>query len=383
MVQKLILKCLAEKRRVLVVRKVARTLRNSCMALFQQILNDWGLAKLYRTNLSTMTLTFVNGSEIIMVGCDDVEKIKSIANITDIWCEESTELFADDFSQLDLRLRHPSAKGQQFILSFNPISKANWCYQQFFSTDFETDEELNEVLRFRQNCRIIHTTYKDNRFLPEQYTKTLEALKFTNPAYYDIYCLGKFGSLGRLIFAEPTILSTDEMNERRNGIPSYCSIDFGFTNDATAIIFSAVDKPNKKLYIYDEIYKTGLTNDEIAGEIKARHWNRNVVCDSAEPKSIEELRRLGIKAKPAQKGKDSILQGIQLLQQYDISIDSKCKNTIEEFRNYEWQKDKKTNEYINKPIDKWNHAIDSIRYGIQEAVGTTHLKTMPKQLLGL
>jgi phage terminase large subunit len=312
-----------------------------------------------------------------------VEKIKSIANITDIWCEEATELFADDFSQLDLRLRHPSAQGQQFILSFNPISKVNWCYQSFFSCDFETDEELEEALKFRKNVRIIHTTYKDNRFLPEQYTKTLEALKFNNPAYYSIYCLGEFGSLGRLVYKEPTILSTVEINKKRVGVPTYCGNDFGFTNDANATVFASVDTREKKIYIYDEIYEIGLTNDAIAERLKEHHWNGVVICDSAEPKSIEELRRLGVKAKPAVKGKDSILQGIQLLQQYEIFIDSKCKNTIEEFRNYEWEKDKKTNEYINKPIDKWNHSLDALRYLIQEAVGKGHLKSMPKQMIGL
>lgn len=380
-VQKLICKCLIDKRRVLVVRKVARTLRNSCLALFQQILSDWGLTHLYKVNLSSLTLTFTNGSEILMVGCDDVEKIKSIANITDIWCEEATELFADDFSQLDLRLRHPTAKNQQFILSFNPISKANWCYTTFFSTDFETEEELNEILSFRQSCRIIHTTYRDNRFLPEQYIKSLKSLKATNPTYYSIYCEGRFGSLGKLIYTNWRLLGDGETPIGKTAV----GLDFGFANDLTALITSYIDDEHKKIYILDEWCENGKVNSEIADAIKDRGLAKTIIiADSAELKSVEEIKREGItRIRPSIKGQGSILQGIQKLQQYELIVSPQCHNTIEELENYQWEKDKKTNEYVNKPMDRWNHCLDALRYSLQAVEINPQLKSMPKQAFGL
>ena len=160
-------------------------------------------------------------------------------------------------------------------------------------------------------------------------------------------------------------------------------LDFGYVVDATAIIVSLLDEENKKLYVINEYYKTGLLNDEIAEQLKRMGLSKStIIADSAEQKSIEEIKRCGInRIKAATKGQGSINQGIQKLQQYEIIVDSSCVNTFEELENYCWKKDKQTGEYINTPIDAYNHCLDSLRYSLQCLDDRTRLKTISKNLL--
>ncbi|MDU5649523.1 MAG: terminase large subunit, partial [Clostridium perfringens] len=156
------------------------------------------------------------------------------------------------------------------------------------------------------------------------------------------------------------------------------SLDFGYTNDPTAFVCSIIDKINKKLWIFDEFQEKGLLNDEIAEKIIDLGYRKEViVCDSAEPKSIEELKRNGLsRVKGAVKGRDSIINGIQLIQQYEIIVHPKCTEIIEELKNYTWIKDKTTGEYTNKPIDKYNHGLDALRYGVSTEVGSKSSKAI-------
>lgn len=309
---------------------------------------------------------------ILCSGLDDSEKIKSIVGITDAWLEEATEFTFDDFSQIGLRVRDPFAKDQQIYLSFNPVSKANWCYLQFFAP---TADE-----KFLETVKIIKTNYKDNKFLPKEYIDSLLLLKKTNPAYYGIYALGEFGTLNKLVFDNWRVASVDI--ESIDG-KLICGLDFGFVNDPTAFVCSLLDEKERKLYVFQEMVETGLLNNQIAERIKNLGFAKSaIVADSAEIKSIEEIKRYGVpRIKPAVKGQGSILQGIQKLKQFEIIIDPSCVNLIEEMQNYSWKKDKNTNEYVNEPIDEYNHCIDALRYSLQCA--GVQLITFDKKLLGI
>lgn len=349
--QKIILKAALNKRKVLVVRKVRATLKHSIYEVIKGILDNADLS--YRENKSDMALTLFNGSVFLFKGLDDSEKIKSIADITDIVIEEASEITEDDFTQLDIRLRPLKAKYPQIYMMFNPVSKVNWVYKHWF-------------LNSNDNAEIVHTTYTDNKFLTEEYRKTLERLKETNPAYYKIYCLGEFATLDKLVFPiiEKRLISPQEISN----LKLFVGMDFGYVNDDTAIINGRLDKKNKIIYITGEYFRKGMTNDVIANVIKALGLQKEVItADSAEQKSIAELKKLGInRIRPAQKGKDSVKHGLQWLSQYKIVVDERCTKIIEEFENYTWKKDKKTGEYINEPIDTYNHGIDALRYGLEQ-----------------
>lgn len=356
--QKMIIKALQSQRKVLVVRKVGRTLKQSIWALFVELIMTKMPQLMLEVNKSDLTFKLVNGSEFLFTGLDDAEKIKSIQGITDIVIEEATEITLDDFTQLNLRLRSPKPNNQIHLM-FNPVSKANWVYKYFFKTEPE-------------DTVIKQTTYKDNPYLPEEYTKTLEDMKYRNKAYYNIYAKGEFATLDKLVFPkyEKRIISDDEFTDPKTGAKTglfWCGLDFGYTNDPSALTWGWYKPKESELYITGEYSKTGLTNDKLAEVIINLGLRKErIVADSAEPKSIAELRRMGItRITGAVKGADSIKNGLDKLQRCDIIIDERCIKTIEEFENYTWKKDRKTGEYINEPVDTYNHHIDSIRYGVQ------------------
>lgn len=371
--QKLIIKLLSTPRKLLVIRKVGRTLKDSVYQLFLDLLSEWRIKPYIGVNKTDFTIMFPNGSVILFKGLDDPEKIKSITGITDIWIEEATEITVDDFSQLDLRLRAKKAN-LQIYLSFNPTSKANWVYKTWFENPSE-----------EPNTKILKTTYKDNKFLTESYIKTLEAMIKTNPTYYKIYALGEFCSLDKLIYNnwEARELNVGDL-KKDDKLKTLIGLDFGFTNDPTALITALFDEENKIIYVIDEHVQTGLTNDKIAEIIKYKGLAKStIIADAAESKSIKEIKDSGImRIKECVKGGGSILQGIQRLQQYKIIVNKNCENTITELENYSWKKDKQTNEYVNEPTDKFNHCLDALRYSLQCMEQNT-VKLFSKTLLGL
>lgn len=349
-------------RKCLVVRKVSNTLRDSCFALVKSILSDWQLYEQCKINKTDLTIELPNGSHFIFKGMDDPEKIKSIANIDDIIVEECTEIDEFDFDQLSLRLRSRNPYNQVHCM-FNPVSKENWVYKRWFKEGATYNKE---------NTVILHTTYKDNKFLPKEYINNLLDMERTNPAYFRIYALGEFATLDKLIYTNWDVKEFDYRDILRTVKDSKAifSLDFGFTNDPTAFVCSILDEINKKIWIFDGFEEKGLLNDEIAKKIIEMGYRKEVItCDSAEPKSIEELKRNGLdRVRGATKGKDSIINGINLLQQYEIVILPSLTWIIEEFRNYTWKKGK-DGEYINVPIDKYNHSLDSLRYGVTTEIG--------------
>lgn len=289
----------------------------------------------------------------------DPEKIKSIKGLSDVVMEEASEFTLDDYTQLTLRLREPKHKNRQIFVMFNPVSKVNWTYKQWFAPSVVVDSE---------RVAIYHSTYKDNHFLDEENIKTIEQLKVTNPAYFKIYTLGEFATLDKLVFP---VYETKRLNPNTINAPSYFGLDFGFVNDASAFMHIKVDLKNKTLYVLEEYTKKGLLNNQIAQAIKDLGYQKEVITgDSAEKKSLAELKRDGIlRIRPAKKGPDSVVQGIAFMQQFKIIIDDRCVKTIEEFDNYTYKKDKQTNEYINEPVDSYNHCIDAIRYALESVNG--------------
>lgn len=362
--QKLIIRCCREKIKILVCRRYATTLRNSCFALFKEILAKWQLTKYVKIRETDMNIKFPNGSEIIMVGLDTEEKLLSLTNISTVWVEEAFEVEKPKVEQLNLRMRG-QALNQQIILSWNPISKRSWLYE--FTVENPPQSSIYH-----------HSTYKDNPFLNAEYIAALDEMETRNPQKYRVYGLGEWGvdSEG-LVFQN---FKVEYFNHEEIEGQLMVGMDFGFIHDISAIVGALMCEKEGRIYIFREYGATGKTNRELAQIITDLGFSKSVIiADSAEQKSIAEIKAEGInKIKPAAKGKDSIMHGIQKLQNYQIIIHPSCKGVIEEFENYTYEKDKTTGYYINKPIDDFNHYIDALRYSLQ-CVGTK-LKTLDKNL---
>lgn len=363
--QKIIARCCKEKIKVLVCRRYASTLRNSCFALFKEIIAKWGIAPYVRVNESDFRVKFPNGSEVIMLGLDDECKLLSLTNISTVWVEEAFEVEKPKLEQLNLRMRG-AAPNQQIILSYNPISKNHYLY------DFTI---INPPASFRYT----HSTFRDNPFLNAEYIESLEELYTRNPQKARVFCDGEFGvDATGLVFQNWKV---EEFNHEEIQGQLMVGLDFGFIHDISAITVALMVEAEGRIYIFDEYGATGKTNKDLANIIKAMGLSKSVIiADCAEPKSIAEIKAEGIqKIKPCTKGADSVIHGIQRLQNYQIIIHPKCNGVITEFENYTYERDKQTGEYTNKPCDgNFNHYCDALRYSLQ-CVGTK-LKALSKNL---
>lgn len=362
--QKLIIRACREPIKILVCRRTGTTIRNTCFSLFKDIIEKWKLSPYVKVRESDFRISFPNGSEIIFIGLDEETKLLSLNNIGAIFIEEVFEVPKSIVEQLNLRLRG-NVKNQQIYMAFNPISSHHWLF------DFC---EVNPPA----SCLYTHSTYKDNPFLSAEYVAALDELETRNPQKYRVYGLGQWGcDADGLVFQNWRV---EDFNHAETAGQLMCGLDFGFVNDITAFVASLMDEENKRIYVFKEWGATGKTNADITAQINRMGFNKSVIiADSAEPKSIAEIKQAGInKIKAATKGQDSIIHGIQKLQNYEIVIHPSCTGIITEFENYTWQKDKYTDVYINKPIDDFNHYIDALRYSLQ-CVGTK-LKTLDKGL---
>ena len=371
--QRAVYRALSEpNRKILIVRKSAVDVRRSCWEDLLRTLGQFKVRNLCTINQTTMEVRLSNGSLFLLMGLDDFEKVKSIPDINDILIEEASEITFDDYSQLLQRTRGKGQLLNQVVLMSNPVSKANWLFKHFFEDGCK-----------EPSCVISRTTYKDNPFLNKETVDTLENYEHTNPYYYRVYTLGEWGSLSKQVFTNYRSEELDIEELSKRGYQHLVGLDFGFINDPTAIVDCLLDEDNAKLYVIREFFQTGLLNDEIAAQLKVMGLSKStIIADSAEQKSIEEIRRAGIsRIKPAAKGQGSVLQGIQKLQQYELIVDSSCFNLLEELENYSWKKDKSTGEYVNEPIDAYNHAIDALRYSLQCGEHKHRLKTLPKYSL--
>jgi len=353
---------LAGGRNYLIVRNVSNTLRTSTFNEVKKAINDYGVSQLFNINKSDMIITCINnGYQIIFKGLDDEEKIKSITPekgiITDIWVEEATECSYEALKQLNKRLRGKSKLAKRLVLSFNPIYKTHWIYKEYFKPISWADDQTEYK---DEHLSILKTTYKDNEWLEEDDIYGLE--NEADEYFREVYTYGNWGVLGDVIFKNwrSTDLSgiSHTFDRIRNGL------DFGYSQDPNAYVGVHVDKRNMRLYIFKGWQAKGLTNPEIAKLLLKDCSKEPVFCDSAEPKSIAELKSDGVDARPAKKGKDSILHGIKWLQKFEIIIDSSLQDVVNEFTIYQWKKDK-NGDSLPIPVDKDNHSIDACRYATE------------------
>lgn len=347
-----------EPRNFLIVRKFANTIRSSIFEERRKIIIEWGLLPLFDIRESDFTITYrPTGCVMMFRGLDDVEKIKSITAprgvFTDLRVEEATETSESDIEQLGIRMRGLSPVPKREVYSFNPIFRSHWICKKFFN---------GALIKYHRDSEkmIFHSTYRDNKFLTDQdRKKLLDKVGYSR----DVYTDGKWGVLGNLIF---TNWEVADLGGRKFDLVRY-GLDFGFTNDPSAIVEVALQHNTKTIYITKELYEHGATNDVLAAKAKPIVGEAPVWCDCAEPKSISELHNQGvnrINSHPVTKGKDSVWHSLQWLQQWHIVIDRRCTNTINEFSQYQWQKNK-DGISLNEPIGTNDHAIAALRYATE------------------
>jgi phage terminase large subunit len=362
--QRVVIDLMQGGRNYLILRAIAKTIRHSVFKEIDKLIKNWNLASLFNINKSEMVITCNNGYQAIFAGLDDVEKLKSITPqqgvITDVWIEEATEVQKDDVKQLNKRMRgidvysdDPSLP-KRLTLTFNPIIKSHWIYNEYFAGIGWMDEQK---IYQDDDLLILKTTYKDNRFLTEQDITDLENEE--DEYFYKVYTLGEWGILGDVIFTNWEVADLSEQTQLFDNLRD--GQDFGYASDPAAYIKSHYDSKHKIIYILDELYQTGLDNEALAENIKGMLGYRSLLCDSAEPKSIDELKKYGIDARSGLKGPDSVRHGIQWLQKHKLIVDKRCVNFIHELEQYHWKKDK-YGESLPVPVDKHNHGIDALRY---------------------
>lgn len=348
-------------RNYLILRKVQRDCRKSVWNEVIKQIKRFDLWDYVQTNKTELTITFPNNYQILFGGLDDRERIKSLVPekdvITDIWMEEATEFEEDDLKQLNKRLRGGADVTKRICMSFNPIIKQHWIFERFFTNWDESETNYSD-----ERLSIMKTTYKNNKFLSED---DIERLESEDDDYFrQVYVLGNWGVLGNVIFKN---WETQDLSGKRGKMGRPChGLDFGFHPDPAAVLEQEFNRSQNKLYVFNEIYETNLSNEQLADKVVAMIGDEEVVCDSAEPKSIEKLKQEGVNAVPAEKGKGSIKTSYKWLSRsVDIVIDPKCVNLKRELQTHQ----RKTDRYGEpkpKPEDKNNHAIDGMRYGTEE-----------------
>ena len=361
---------------LLVIRRVFNTLRNSCRADLIWAINRLKVNHLWKIPKGEHTLTYLpTGQQILFAGLDDPLKLTSITvaqgYLNFVWIEEAFQIEKQEmFETLEESIRGilPPHLFHQITLSFNPWSEDHWLRKRFYNDTY--DREYEDDLIYATT-----TDYTMNEFLDEITIKRFEEMKIKRPNRYRVAGLGEWGIAEGLVYNNWEILDFDaiELLKKDFSLEAAFGLDFGFTNDPSAFIAVIVDLRNKRLFIFDEFYKKRLLNNEIAEEIKLRGYSKDeITADCAEAKSIEEIRRHGIsRIKQSSKGKGSVNQGIQYIQQFDIYVHPKCTNTIMEFKNYVWEE--KNGKTLNKAADNYNHLMDALRYALEKySAGGVH-----------
>ena len=362
--QRAVIDLLEGKRNYLVCRKVGRTIRKSVYNEIAAVISDWGLSKLFHKNKTDGEITCIaNDRQILFIGLDDVEKVKSVrprkGAITDVWIEEATEVTKADVKQLTKRQRggDPNVP-KRMIFTFNPIYKTHWIFEDYFKQIGWADDQKEYI---SDDLLILKTTYKDNKFLTPGDRADLE--NEIDKYYHDVYTLGNWGVLGNVIFTNWHVRDLSGMRDQfvnaRNGL------DFGYASDPAASPRTHYDRKKETIYIYRELYETELSDEELYQRLYEMHGKDPITADSAEPKSIAKLKELGLTIRAAKKGKDSVNFGIKWLQSQTVIIDSSCVNTQNEFSTYKWKEDAGGNA-LPVPVDKNNHIIDALRYAYED-----------------
>ena len=348
---------------LLVVRKSYRTLKDSCFtelkwAIHRLQVDDW-----WEFRLNPLEITYKpTGQKIYFRGLDDPLKVTSITVdvgcLCWLWIEEAYEIMKEsDFDMLDESIRGQVPEGlfKQVTFTFNPWNERHWIKKRFF--DAESDPDILAMT----------TNYMCNEWLDAADRKVFETMKKNNPRRYQVAGLGNWGIVEGVIYEN---WKEEEFKlEQVKNCKSTFGLDFGYTNDPSAFFVGFLDLEEKRLYVWDEFYEKGLSNKAIYQKVLAMGYAKErIIADSAEPKSIDELKTLGIRRiTGAKKGKDSINNGIQWIQDLEIIVHPRCVNFITEISNYTWASDK-FGAKLNVPIDDFNHLMDAMRYALEEYI---------------
>lgn len=365
---------------MLVIRKTFRTLKDSCFTELKWAIKRLKVEHLWQVKESPLEMTYIpTGQKIYFRGLDDPLKITSIAVEIGVlcwmWIEEAYEIMNEaDFDTLDESMLGDCPEGlfKQITLTFNPWNEKIWIKKRFFDVDDDPD------------ILAMTTNYLCNEWLSEADKKVFENMKKKNPRRYRTAGLGDWGIVEGLVYEnwkeEAFVLMTkkefNDMNESErpdnvvflDDVQNGNGLDFGYTNDPSAAFIGFVDIKNSKIYVWDEMYEKGLSNKKIYENISKLGYSKDrFTGDSAEPKSIDELKGYGLRITGATKGKDSVNNGIQWIQDCEIIIHPRCVNFLTEIANYTWDKDKFGNK-LNVPIDDFNHLMDAMRYGLEKYI---------------
>lgn len=366
----------------LVIRKTYRSLKDSVFTELKWAIHRLGVENWWAVKESPLELTYIpTGQKIYFRGLDDPLKITSITvdvgRLCWAWFEEAYEITKEsDFDVIDESIRGEVPHGlfKQITLTFNPWNERHWIKRRFF--DVKDDPEILALT----------TNYMCNEWLDESDLAVFERMKTQNPRRYRVAGLGEWGIVDGLVFENWkeeafTIINKREyerMDEDKrpqnavfaDNLRAAYGLDFGYTNDPTAFFVGHFDPDNKRLYVYDEFYEKGLSNKAISERITEMGYAKiRLTADSAEPKSIDELKSFNLRVRPARKGGDSVMNGIQWIQDLEIIIHPRCTNFLTEISNYTWDKDKFGNK-INKPIGDFNHLMDAMRYALEDFIST-------------
>lgn len=351
---------------LLVIRKVGRTLKDSCYSDLKWAVHRLGVDHLWNFTLSPLEGEYLpTGQKILFRGLDDPLKITSITVPSGVlcwmWIEEAYEVMKEpDFDMLDESIRGecPDNLWKQITITFNPWNERHWLKRRFF------DREDPEVLA-------LTTNYLCNEWLDSADLAVFERMRVNNPRRYAVAGLGGWGVVEGLIYEKwhEETFDYKEVIKTHPDIKSAFGLDFGYTNDPSAFFCGLVDLAEKKLWVFDELYEKGLSNRELFRRIFTMgYMKERITADSAEPKSIDELKSLGMyRIKGAKKGKDSILNGIQWIQDLEIIVHPRCVNFLTEISNYTWDADK-FGKKLNVPIDDFNHLMDAMRYALEDFI---------------
>ena len=353
----------------LVVRKVYRTIKDSCYSDLCWANEQLGMDDEWRCTLNPLEITRKKtGQKILFRGLDDGMKIASVSVphgvLNYLWIEELYEIMneaAFDIIDESIRGELPDGYHKRVTATLNPWSEHHFSKKRFF------DNPADNVLAMT-------TTYMDNDRLSEDDFRMFEEMKTRNPRRYQVAGLGDWGVVEGLIYENwhEEEFTLEQIMTAYPDLKDGFGLDFGYTIDPSAGFFGFISKSARKVFVYDELYKKGLSNRALADEIQRMGYAKDqITADSAEPKSIDELRGFGLKRiKGAKKGRDSINNGIQFIQDYEIVIHPRCVNFITEISNYTWQKDK-FGKSMNTPVDDFNHLMDAMRYGLEKFITTS------------
>ena len=333
--------------KIMAVRKTQPAVRKSVYSLFDTLCTKWQLydGNLVRQNKSDLSYHFnLNGvtSQILCNGVDDVTKLKSIEGITGFWLEEATEFNAKDFHEIDLRLRGKSKAYKQIILSFNPISKLNWTHKTFFEKP-------------KENTKTVITTYRDNRFIDQEYIRVLNDLKEQDITLWEIYAEGIWGTLRNIIYQYSTI---NDFNGMAFDETVY-GIDFGYNNPMAV---TQINFKEDQIYEREILYETHLkTNDLIERlnqSIPQDHKQKYFYCDPSRPDAIDDLVEAGFNA---HKANNKVIEGIEYCRRLKPIVEESSVNLIKEYDNYKYKEDKNGN-VLEDPVKFRDHLMDAGRY---------------------